>query len=201
METELWSYEILLASESERRIALMEKLGLPFRVVSTGHTDEHYPSHLKGGKISVYLAEHKSDAYAEPLTNREVLLTADTVVWHRGKDLGKPAGYEEAVGMIRSLSGDTHQVYTGVCLRSKQKKKSFYASTGVAFAEMTDREIETYVKRYRPYDKAGGYGIQEWIGYIAVEKIHGSYLNVIGLPVQRVYAELKKMFNTESGNN
>jgi len=190
---QLRSYQILLASRSPRRISLLKELGIPFRVVETGHTNEHYPSHLEGGEIAVYLADHKSEAYRKPLADREILLTADTIVWHRGKDLGKPSGHEEAIQMIQGLSGNTHQVFTGVCLRSKQKKRSFCASTDVTFSNMDRQEIETYVDRCRPFDKAGGYGIQEWIGYIAVERINGSYFNVIGLPVQRVYTELKKM--------
>jgi septum formation protein len=196
MEGELWSYQILLASRSPRRISLLKELGIPFRVVETGHASEHYPSNLKGGEIAVYLAEHKSEAYRKPLADREILLTADTIVWHQGKDLGKPSGQKEAIQMIQGLSGNTHQVFTGVCLRWKQEKRSFCVSTDVTFSHMDRQEIEAYVNRCRPFDKAGGYGIQEWIGYIAVEKISGSYFNVIGLPVQRVYTELKKMIRT-----
>jgi len=198
MEQDLWSYELLLASRSPRRIALLKELGIPFRVVETDHGDEHHPPHLEGGDVAVYLAEHKSAAYTDPLAEREILLTADTVVWHRGKDLGKPAGHEEAVEMIRDLSGNTHQVYTGVCLRSNHRERAFFVCTDVTFSDLARQEIETYVRRWRPFDKAGGYGIQEWIGYIAVERINGSYFNVIGLPVQHVYTELKKMIQSES---
>jgi len=198
MEPDLWSYELLLASGSPRRNALLKELGIPFRVVGTGHGDEHYPPHLEGGDVAVFLAEHKSAAYTDPLADREILLTADTIVWHLGRDLGKPAGHEEAVEMLRDLSGSTHQVYTGVCLRSNHRKRAFFVSTDVTFSDLTRQEIETYVRQWRPFDKAGGYGIQEWIGYIAVERINGSYFNVIGLPVQRVYTELKKMIQSES---
>jgi septum formation protein len=169
----------------------MRELGIPFRVVETGHDEESHPSHLTGGEIAVYLAEHKSDAYQEDLSDHQILLTADTVVWHRGKELGKPSGYQEAVEMISTLAGNTHQVYTGVCLRSREARTAFYSETDVTFSPLDHREIEWYVRKYSPYDKAGAYGIQEWIGFIAVEKIVGSYFNVMGLPVQRVYTELK----------
>lgn len=169
----------------------MKELGIPFRVVDTGHSDEDYPDHLSGGAIAQYLAEHKSDAYPDSMSPLQILLTADTIVWHEGKELGKPHSRDEAFAMIGSLSGNTHQVYTGVCLRSELGRKSFYALTDVTFSHLEKEEIELYVDRYQPYDKAGAYGIQEWIGYIAVERIVGSYFNVMGLPVQKVYSELK----------
>jgi len=196
MEHELQSYELLLASGSPRRAELLKELGIPFRVVETGHAEEDYPPDLEGGAIALYLAERKSAAYQKPLGGREILLTADTVVWHRRMDLGKPAGFGEAVRMLRSLSGDTHRVYTGVCLRTAEKQTSFFVATDVTFSVLSDREIETYVRTCRPYDKAGAYGIQEWIGYIAVEEIRGCYFNVIGLPIQRVYSELKQLIKT-----
>jgi septum formation protein len=171
---------------------LLKELGIPFRVVGTEHTDETYPGDLSGGEIARYLAEHKSDAYTKPLEPNQLLLTADTIVWHGGKELGKPAGREEAIGMLTDLSGNTHQVFTGVCLRSNRQRTSFFALTDVTFSKLGRKEIEHYVDRYRPFDKAGAYGIQEWIGYIAVEKIVGSYFNVMGLPVQKLYSELKK---------
>ena len=170
----------------------MEELGIPFRVVESEHSDEHYPVDLSGGAIARYLAEHKSDSYVKQLGPQQILLTADTIVWHREKELGKPAGREEAIDMISALSGDTHQVYTGVCLRSHQKRSSFFALTDVTFSSLLHEEIVHYVDHYRPFDKAGAYGIQEWIGLIAVEKIVGSYFNVMGLPVQKVYSNLKE---------
>lgn len=188
---DLYSYEILLASGSPRRSALMKELGLPFRVVESGHSDEHYPDHLSEGAIAQFLAEHKSEAYEDKLEANQILLSADTIVWHQGRELGKPSDREEAISMIRKLSGNTHQVYTGVCLRSAQARKSFFACTDVSFSVLDRREVELYVDQYKPYDKAGAYGIQEWIGYIAVERIVGSYFNVMGLPVQKVYSELK----------
>lgn len=170
----------------------MKELGIPFRVVETEHSDEQYPSELSGGDIARFLAEHKSDSYEKSLDPRQILLTADTIVWHREKELGKPENREEAIEMISKLSGDTHQVYTGVCLRSSEKRRAFFALTDVTFSSLLQDEIIHYVDRYRPFDKAGAYGIQEWIGYIAVEKIVGSYFNVMGLPVQKVYSELKE---------
>jgi nucleoside triphosphate pyrophosphatase len=170
----------------------MKELGIPFSVVETGHMDEVYPSDLSGGAIARYLAEHKSDAYTKSLENKQILLTADTIVWHGEKELGKPVSREDAIAMITALSGHTHQVYTGVCLRSAAARSSFIAVTDVSFSELEFREIEHYVDRYKPFDKAGAYGIQEWIGHIAVEKIVGSYFNVMGLPVQKVYSELKR---------
>ncbi len=175
----------------------MEELGIPFRVVETGHTDEIYPPGLTGGEIARYLAEHKSDAYSGPLNKRQLLLTADTIVWHRGEELGKPAGREEAISMLNSLSGATHQVFTGVCLRSLSGRTGFFVGSDVTFSQFDSEEVVYYVDRYKPFDKAGGYGIQEWIGHIGVEKISGSYFNVMGLPIQRVYSEIKAFIKAE----
>lgn len=185
------SYEILLASQSPRRSTLLEEVGIPFRIVETEHWDEQYPAGLSRGEIALYLADHKSDAYKHQLLGNQILLTADTIVWHREKELGKPSSREEAIEMLTALSGDTHQVYTGVCFRSDRSRSSFFAETDVTFSRLERKEIEHYVDRFKPYDKAGAYGIQEWIGHIAVEKIVGSYFNVMGLPVQKVYSELK----------
>lgn len=169
----------------------MKELGIPFRVIETEHLNEDYPGDLAGGAIAKYLAEHKSDSYRHELKSMQILLTADTIVWHREKELGKPVDRQEAMGMIAALSGDTHQVFTGVCFRSSKKRHAFIAATDVTFSRLNEREIAHYVDHYRPFDKAGAYGIQEWIGHIAVEKIVGSYFNVMGLPVQKVYGELK----------
>ena len=175
----------------------MKALGIPFRVVKTEHSSEDYPPGLSGGEIARYLAEHKSASYTGTLKEKQVLLTADTIVWHRDTELGKPESRKEALDMIGQLSGDTHQVFTGVCLRSASTSTAFFAVTDVTFARLETQEIEHYVDRYRPFDKAGAYGIQEWIGYIAVEKIVGSYFNVMGLPVQRVYSELKRFMTNK----
>jgi septum formation protein len=190
MLKDILDLNILLASRSPRRQELLRLLEIPFRIVETGHSDEAYPPHLEGGEIAQYLAGRKSDAYRVPLGDREVLLTADTVVWHGGRELGKPDGPAEAMEMIRTLSGLTHQVYTGVCLRSNGNRKAFFARTEVTFSSLGEEEIERYVSRCRPFDKAGAYGIQEWIGAIGVESIDGSYFNVMGLPIHRVYREL-----------
>lgn len=170
----------------------MKEAGIPFRLVETEHADEDYPTGLSGGEIALFLAEHKSDSYTKKLENKQILLTADTIVWQGGRELGKPASREEALDMLEQLSASTHQVFTGVCIRSDQARNSFFAVTDVSFARLERKEIEYYVDRYQPFDKAGAYGIQEWIGHIAVEKIVGSYFNVMGLPVQRVYIELKR---------
>jgi len=176
----------------------MVELGIPFRVVDTGHTDEDYPRELKGGDIARYLADHKSDAYRGALSEQQVLLTADTIVWNQGRELGKPGNRDEALSMIRGLSGKTHQVFTGVCLRSSNKRSSFYVETDVTFSVLDADEANHYVDLYKPFDKAGAYGIQEWIGHIAVEHIKGSYFNVMGLPVQKVYSELKTFIKSEN---
>lgn len=185
------TYEILLASGSPRRAELLKGLGLNYSVVESGHADEEYPDDLSGGEIARYLADHKSDAYKEVLGEDQILMTADTIVWHKGKELGKPGDREEAIEMINSLSGASHKVFTGVCLRSRDKRTSFYSETEVKFSHLEEKEVAFYVDRFRPFDKAGAYGIQEWIGFVAVEHIVGSYFNVMGLPVQRVYSELK----------
>ncbi len=176
----------------------MNDLGIPFRIVDAGHDQEAYPAHLEGGEIARYLADHKSDAYEGTLGERQILLTADTVVWFEGEELGKPASEEEAIEMIGKLSGQTHQVFTGVCLRTLQRRTSFAVRTDVTFSNLDVEEIAYYVRQYKPFDKAGGYGIQEWIGTIAVERIVGSYFNVMGLPVQRVYRELKSLIENNS---
>ena len=191
MLREILSYEILLASRSPRRKALLEELGIPFQVVDAGHSDEVYPSGLRGGEIALYLANHKSDAYPHALSDKQLLLTADTIVWKGESELGKPENRDEAIAMISSLSGITHQVFTGVCLRSERKRAGFFALTDVTFSRFDADEVTYYVDTFKPYDKAGAYGIQEWIGHIGVERINGSYFNVMGLPVQKVYSEIK----------
>ncbi len=191
------AYEILLASHSPRRKALLEELGFPCRVVDTGHVDEIYPEGLEGAAIALYLARHKSEAYSASLEKQQILLTADTVVWNQGKELGKPSGREEALDMLMSLSGGMHQVYTGVFLRTTDHECGFTACTDVQFSELDRSEAEYYVDQYKPYDKAGAYGIQEWIGYVAVESISGSYFNVMGLPVHRLYNELKQLTQSD----
>lgn len=193
MLNHLESYRIILGSHSPRRKELLEGLGLKFTVKSLPDVDESYPDSLAGGEIAQYIACKKADWYKPLLQDDDLLITADTLVYHKDQVLGKPADREDAQAMLRQLSGDEHEVYTGVCLLTKEFSSSFVACTKVRFASLTEEEILYYVDEYKPFDKAGSYGVQEWIGYIGVESISGSFYNVMGLPVQRLYAELKKM--------
>lgn len=184
-------YKIILASKSPRRLELLEGLDLPFEVI-IHEVDEVFPDGLPMEEIPVYLAKLKAEPFYNELSNDALVITADTIVWIDGVVLGKPNDYEHAAAMLRQLSGKKHVVVTGVCLTTKDKQSTFSASTDVYFKNLTDDEIDYYLKNYHPYDKAGSYGVQEWIGYIAIERIEGSYFNVMGLPVQRLYEELKK---------
>ena len=170
---------------------MLKELGLNFEIL-TRDVDESFPDTLKAQEIPLYLCEKKADAFKEELTDTALVITADTVVWIDGQVLNKPENYEDAVRMLQLLSGKKHQVFTGVCLKSKCKTKSFYARTDVYFKVLSREEIDYYITHYNPYDKAGAYGAQEWIGYIAVEKIEGTYFNVMGLPVRELYEELQK---------
>lgn len=185
--------KLILASNSPRRRELLAGLGYPYEVRVLSGIDESYPAHLRGGDIAAYISRAKAQAYAQSMADDELVITADTIVCLDGLVLGKPADEAEAIGMLRSLSGRTHQVYTGVTLVRKAEATTFVSRSDVTFATLTDEEIRHYVTHYRPMDKAGAYGIQEWIGYIGVERIEGSYFNVMGLPVQRLYTELKKL--------
>lgn len=180
---------VLLASKSPRRQYLLKELGLNFEV-KTKDVDESFPEHLQAQEIPLYLCRKKADAFDEELTENTIVITADTIVWVDNQVLNKPEHYDDAVRMLKLLSGKKHEVYTGVCLKSVSKIKTFYAKTDVYFKVLTDEEIDYYITNYNPYDKAGAYGAQEWIGYIAVEKIVGSYFNVMGLPVKELYEEL-----------
>ena len=183
---------ILLGSQSPRRRELLAGLDIDFECVKID-CEETFPGHLQGAGIPVYLAKRKADAYRHNLQPDDILITADTIVWCDNMMLGKPHDKSEACRMLHLLSGKRHEVITGVCLTTKQTRKNFAVVSKVRFAELDDAEIEYYVEKYRPYDKAGAYGIQEWIGYIGVESIVGSYFNVMGLPVQQLYKELKLM--------
>ena len=184
-------YKIILASKSPRRKELLSGLDLAFEVI-IHEVDEVFPSDLPMEEIPVYLAKLKAEPFFDELKSDTLVITADTIVWIDGVVLGKPNDYAHAQEMLRQLSGKKHVVITGVCLTTKEKQVAFSASTDVYFKELTDQEIDYYLSRYHPYDKAGSYGVQEWIGYIAIEKIEGSYFNVMGLPVQRLYEELIK---------
>ena len=184
--------EIILGSQSPRRRELMAGLDLPFTAV-TIDADESYPADLKAGDIPYYISRAKAQAYAPNLTENQLLITADTIVWLDGHMLGKPHDEAEAFAMLRALSGKTHQVFTAVTFAEKGREmETIVDKTEVTFAELSDEEIRYYVAKYRPFDKAGSYGVQEWIGYVACTSIRGSYFNVMGFPVQKVYEMLKK---------
>lgn len=189
----LKKYHIILASNSPRRQQLLAALGLEFEQRVLPGLDETYPPHLQGGDIACYVAELKANAYLSHLQDNDLLLTADTIVYLDGKVYGKPADRAEACQMLAELSGKTHHVYTGVCLATKSWQRSFFADTEVRFSLLSEEEISYYVDHFQPFDKAGAYGIQEWIGYVAVEGMQGSYFNVMGLPIQRIYQELKHL--------
>lgn len=186
-------YKIILASASPRRSELMRGLDIPFEVKRLPDVDESFPQYMQGGDIPLYISRKKADAYRPSMADDELVITADTIVWLDDRALGKPADEDEARRMLRNMSGKTHSVFTGVTITTKQIQRSFVACSKVTFAVLTDEEIEYYIEKYRPMDKAGAYGAQEWIGYIGMENIEGSYFNVMGLPVQRLYSELKKL--------
>lgn len=184
-------YSIVLASNSPRRKELLQRLGIDFKVRTLYGIDESYPDSLRGEDIVRYISRAKAQAYKSSMAPNELLITADTIVCQGGNVLGKPKGVEEAKGMLRLLSGKTHQVITGVTIVTAGRVENFSVTTHVKFSEIDEESIDFYVKNFLPYDKAGGYGIQEWIGLVAVEEIRGSYFNVVGLPVQRLYQKLK----------
>lgn len=184
--------KIVLASKSPRRQELLRGLGVDFEL-RTKEVEEDFPSHLQGGEIAMYLANKKADAFLNDLASDELVITADTIVWVDGQVLNKAADKAEAQAMLRLLSGKTHEVITGVCLTTIQRRIAFTDVTEVTFAVLSDDEIDFYIEQYKPFDKAGAYGIQEFIGYIGVTQLKGSYFNVVGLPIQRVYAGLKEM--------
>lgn len=188
---------IILGSQSPRRRELMAGLDIPFTAI-TIDADETYPADLQAGDIPYYISRAKARAYEPHLADDELLITADTIVWLDGRMLGKPHDEAEAVAMLRALSGKTHQVYTAVTFASFDNSESRHLDistivdkTDVTFSNLTDEEITYYVRRYRPFDKAGSYGVQEWIGYVACTAMNGSYFNVMGFPVHRVYQALK----------
>ena len=191
MLSNLNNYNIVLASQSPRRHELLRGLNIPFDVEEID-VEESYPIQLVGVDIPMYLAEKKADAYIDKMQENTLLITADTIVWHEGTVFGKPTDKEDATRMLKSLSGKTHQVITGVCISTLMKRKIFHVISEVRFARLNPDEIEYYLLNFQPYDKAGAYGVQERIGYIGVEYIEGSYFNVMGLPVQRLYTELKR---------
>lgn len=199
MLEDLKKYSVVLASNSPRRKELLSGLGVNFSVKTLPDVDESFPDTLKGEEIPLFIARKKADAYKvlfSSVTSNEVeepllVITADTIVWLEDEVLGKPANATEARTMLSKLSGKKHQVITGVCLTTASWQKSFAAVSEVQFSSLTEEEMDYYIQNYCPYDKAGAYGVQEWIGFIGVESIQGSYFNVMGLPIQRLYRELK----------
>lgn len=187
----LEKYKLILASESPRRQQLLRELGLEFEV-RPSFLEEFYPEELGMTAIPVYLAELKADALKNGMKENELVITADTIVWKDDQVMNKPKSREEAIAMLKSLSGTQHQVITGMHLMSVNKKVSFHAVTEVCFDELTDEEIIYYVDHYNPCDKAGAYGIQEWIGYVGINRINGSFYNVMGLPIHKLYQYLKE---------
>lgn len=188
----LAAYRIILGSNSPRRRELLAGLDLSFDVHVIPGLEENYPDSLQPQEIPVFLSKQKAEAYLSTLEDQVLLITADTIVWNEMEVIGKPKDREDAIRMLRSLSGHEHQVVTGVCLTTTKKQETFSVVSSVRFASLTDEEIIYYVDKYKPFDKAGAYGIQEWIGYVGVESISGSFYNVMGLPVQRLYQELKR---------
>lgn len=189
----LEKYKVILASGSPRRRELMAGLGVNYEVRILPDVDESYPDTLQGEEIPLYIAKEKADAYISMMQPNELIITADTIVWLDGKVLGKPRDREDALQMLRTMSGRTHEVFTGVCITTTDWQRSFTAQTEVRFATLSEDEIIYYVDNFKPMDKAGAYGVQEWIGFIGVENISGSYYNIMGLPVQKLYRELLKV--------
>lgn len=191
LREQLKKYKIILASGSPRRQQFFRDLDLDFEI-RLKEIDEIYPPNLKEEDITDYLAVLKSDAFEGELSENEILITSDTIVWHNNKALGKPLNYDDAFAMLQSLSNATHKVITSVCFKTSKKIEVISETTKVTFHTLSDAEIKYYLDHYQPFDKAGSYGIQEWIGFIAVAKIEGSYPNVMGLPIDKVYQYLRK---------
>ena len=184
-------YHIILASNSPRRKELLAGIDIPFEVRVMDGIDESYPSNLPTKEIAGYISKKKAAAYRETMADDELIITADTIVVLGDEVMGKPKDATEAKKMLHELSGKTHQVITGVSITTKERQSNFSVETNVTFKILSDQEIDYYVKRYQPFDKAGAYGIQEWIGHVGVTGLEGSYFNVMGLPVQRIYEELR----------
>ena len=200
LHKKLEGFNLILASASPRRRQLLSDCGLQFTLAEKFECNEHYPATMPCGEVAEYLSQLKSNAYPKILQPNDILLTADTVVIAEDKILGKPADRAEALAMIRMLSGQKHTVITGVTLRTASRIHSFSVASDVIFREITDEEIAYYVDTYKPFDKAGAYGIQEWIGYVAIEGIEGSFFTVRGLPVQRLYVELGAFIDADLQN-
>ena len=188
----LKKYNVVLASNSPRRKELLQRLGIPFKVRTLFGIDESYPDTLRGEDIVRYISRNKANAYRSSMGPDELLITADTIVYLQGEVMGKPHDADDARRMLRALAGQVHQVITGVTIIRANDRENFAVTSQVKFSDLSDDEINYYVDRYLPLDKAGAYGIQEWIGLVAVEELRGSYFNVVGLPIQRLYQALKR---------
>ncbi|MBE7660333.1 Maf-like protein [Tenacibaculum finnmarkense] len=189
LASKLSKYTVILASKSPRRQQLIKDLNIPF-IIKTKEVEEIYPEHLKGTEIADFLADLKAKPFKDELTQTDLLITSDTIVWHNNKALGKPKDYNDAFKMLKNLSDNTHQVITSICISNKNFKKIFNDSTTVTFKKLSDDEVHYYIENFQPFDKAGAYGIQEWIGKVAITKIEGSYFNVMGFPIHKLYKEL-----------
>ncbi len=196
LHEKLKKFSIILASQSPRRQFLLQELGLNFEI-KTKNISEIYPDSLREGEIVKYLAELKAAAFESEMLDNTLLITADTIVWLEGEVLEKPKNFQNAFEMLKKLSGKKHIVYTGVCLKTLRKQHTFIVDSNVFFKNLSDEEIQYYLENFQPYDKAGAYGVQEWLGYVAITRIEGSYFNVMGLPVQRLYEELLNFTKNE----
>jgi septum formation protein len=185
-------YRIILASRSPRRQEFLKELNIPYSIILFD-VEETYPNHLKREEISEYIALQKSKPFDDIIQKQDLIITSDTIVWHEGVALGKPKNEKEAFEVLKSLSGKMHEVISSVCIKTRDKTKIITDATKVYFSELTDEEILFYIENHKPFDKAGSYGIQEWIGYIGVEKIEGSYFNVMGFPTNKFYKYLKEL--------
>ncbi|MCT4698710.1 Maf family nucleotide pyrophosphatase [Tenacibaculum haliotis] len=192
LSSKLVDYSIILASNSPRRQELIKDLNVPF-IIKTKEVAEIYPGHLRKSEITDFLSDLKSKPFENELTGKELLITSDTIVWANNKALGKPKDYNEAFKMLTELSNNTHEVITSICISNKNFKKIINDTTKVTFKNLSSEEIAYYINTYKPFDKAGAYGIQEWIGKIAITKIEGSYFNVMGFPVHKLYKELSNL--------
>ena len=192
LNDQLKPFHIILASGSPRRQQFFKELGIDFEI-RLKEIEEVYPNKLKAEAITNYLAELKANAFNNELSPNEILITSDTIVWQNDKALGKPKNYEDAFQILKSLSNATHEVITSVCFKTMHSSETIHEITRVTFSELSDDAIHYYLKNYKPFDKAGSYGIQEWIGFIGVSKIEGSYANVMGMPTDKVYEYLSKL--------
>ena len=188
-------YSIILATQSPRRHYLMKEAGFEFTISDLHSVEERFPEGLDKFEIPVYLAEIKSKAYSRPVLKNEILITADTIVWFQDQLIGKPKDRDDAYKTLQDLSGNMHEVITGVCIRTYDKTYCFHAHTEVFFSKIKESELNYYIDNFEPFDKAGAYGIQDWIGFIGIERIRGSYFNVMGLPIQKLYRELEKIIS------